>query len=117
MKKKEDLMNKKVVGKYERFGKKNSSLFNTIILGFLSIDATSEGKKKEKKKETGCHQSYECIYTHTHTKKKLLNFFEERKKKKKIVSVVVVVVVGEMKFGWLVVCYKSQRSKSGIQHG
>jgi len=41
--------------------------------------------------------------------------FEERKKKKKIGSVVV--VVGGMKFGWLVVCHKSQRSKSGIQHG
>jgi hypothetical protein len=35
---------------------------------------------------------------------------EEWKKKKKIGSVVVV----EMKFGWLVVCYNSQRSKSGI---
>jgi hypothetical protein len=56
------------------------------------------------------------VETHTHTKKKIEKKFEERKKKKKIGSVVVV-VVGEMKFGWLVVCCKSQRSKSGIQHG
>jgi hypothetical protein len=55
-----------------------------------------------------------CTHTHTHTKFFYFLFFEERKKKK-IGSVVV--VVGEMKFGWLIVCYKSQRSKSGIQHG
>ncbi len=91
--------------------------FQHNLLGwFLSIDALLlRGKRKKRKRRREVVIRVMNVYTHTHTHTHTKIFFWRKEEKKKIGSVVVV-VVGEMKFGWLIVCYKSQRSKSGIQH-
>jgi hypothetical protein len=72
---KEDLMNKKSTWKYERFGRKNSSLFNTIFLAFLSIDALLLREKRKKRKgRREVVTRVMNVYTHTHTHQIFLFF-------------------------------------------
>jgi hypothetical protein len=73
--------------------------FQHNLVGILvNWCSTSEGKKKEKKKkERGCHQSYECVYTHTHQK------FEERRKRKRLGVLLLLLLVKWNLVGWLFV--------------